>query len=125
MVAKKLVLALAAGVLLALVVASAAAAFPSRPHRSWGRWGRGHHPAVGGAVVSVEEGPYGPVLVVGGAGAGYVPAEPSTPAHYIFPAGSSLYFATVDPPAFGFRFCSRYQAGCMTTLVEGTSEGTL
>ena len=41
----------------------------------------------GAAVVSVENGPYGPVLVVGGAGAGYVPATSSTPASYLYPAG--------------------------------------
>lgn len=76
-------------------------------------------------MVSIEQGPYGPVLVVGGAGAGYVPAEGSTPAHYIFPAGSSLYFATIDPPTYGQPFRQSYQPGCTTTLVEGTVEGTL
>lgn len=40
----------------------------------------GAHPSPGAAVVSVESGPYGPVLVVGGAGAGYMAATSTTPA---------------------------------------------
>jgi predicted lipoprotein with Yx(FWY)xxD motif len=113
--------------LAALVIATPAGAFFHRPDRAWGPpRGRTHHQPTG-AVVSVEEGPYGSVLTVGGAGAGYVSAEPSTstPAHYIFPAGSSLYYATIDPPTFGSPFGAPYQAGCTTALVEGTAEGTL
>ena len=69
-------------------------------------------------MVSVESSPYGPVLVVGGAGAGYVPATETTAASYIYPAGSSLYFATIDPPALGQgTFGPPYQAGCTTALV--------
>jgi predicted lipoprotein with Yx(FWY)xxD motif len=125
MIMKKLLLGATGALLAVLAVASAANAYPYRPHRSWGPGhGHGHH-FSGGAVVSVEQGPYGPVLVVGGAGAGYVPAEGAEPAHYIFPAGSSLYYATVDPPTFGFPFGPPYQAGCTTTLVEETAEGTL
>jgi predicted lipoprotein with Yx(FWY)xxD motif len=116
-VTKKLAVA-AAGALLALLLASTAVAYPNRPDRSSSD--RGHRDRA--AVVSIEQGPYGPVLVVGGDGAGYVPAEPPTPAHYIFPAGSALYFPTVDPPAFDR---TPYRAGCTTTVVEGTAQGTL
>jgi predicted lipoprotein with Yx(FWY)xxD motif len=136
---KKLLVLGAAGALLALVVVSTAVAYPNRPDRSWGGegsggqggsgsrggHGHGHRPAGEGAVVSIEQGPYGPVLVVGGAGAGYVPAEGSTPAHYIVPAGTSLYFPTVDPSTFEPPFGHPYQAGCTTAVVEGTAEGTL
>jgi len=58
-----------------------------------------------GVVVSVESGPYGKVLVVGGSGAGP------------YPAGSSLYFPTVDPPAVGTQVTEPYRAGCTTALV--------
>ena len=75
------------------------------------------------AVVSLESSPYGPVLVVGGAGAGYISATPTTPATYAYPAGSSLYFATVDPPIYGASWF--YQAGCTTTVVTDTFEGPL
>jgi predicted lipoprotein with Yx(FWY)xxD motif len=58
-----------------------------------------------------------------------VPADPTTtpptPAGYNYPTGSSLYFATIDPPAHEQGFGHRYQAGCTTTLVTGTAEGTL
>ena len=47
------------------------------------------------AVVNLENGPYGQVLVVGGDGAGYKAATAKKPAHYEYPAGSSLYLATV------------------------------
>jgi hypothetical protein len=44
-----------------------------------------------GTVVSLESSPYGPVLVVGGAGAGYDPSSPNAdPQGYLYPAGSSL-----------------------------------
>lgn len=66
------------------------------------------------AFVSTESGPYGPVLVVGGQGAGYVPASSSTPATFIYPAGSSLYYATIDPVVFGGFF---FEPGCTTVLV--------
>jgi predicted lipoprotein with Yx(FWY)xxD motif len=72
----------------------------------------------GAAVVSIESSPYGPVLVVGGAGAGYVAATSTTPAVYNFPVGSSLYFATIDPSAYDLDGHS-YQAGC-TTVVDGS-----
>jgi len=84
-------------------------------------WGHGHpwmHPGGGqnpnGAVVSLENGPYGNVLVVGGAGAGYVPATSTTAASYDYPAGTSLYFASVDPLTNG---AGPYQPGCTTTVV--------
>jgi hypothetical protein len=69
----------------------------------------------------VENGPYGPVLVVGGAGAGagYVPATSTTPASHLYPAGSALYFATVDPPTYGSSWFRQYQPGCTTALFTG------
>jgi predicted lipoprotein with Yx(FWY)xxD motif len=76
------------------------------------------------AVVNLENGPYGPVLVVGGAGAGFVPATPKKPAHYRFPAGSSLYFATIDPFAGGSSKHNPYQPGCGITVVD-TGQGPL
>jgi predicted lipoprotein with Yx(FWY)xxD motif len=83
------------------------------------------HPAPGGAVVNIENGPNGPVLVVGGAGAGYMPGTSSTQASYAYPAGSSLYFATVDPTTYGASPFHQYQAGCTTTVVDTDSEGAL
>jgi predicted lipoprotein with Yx(FWY)xxD motif len=96
-------------------------------------FGFGHHPvrhgggrpSPGAAVVSLESGPYGPVLVVGGAGAGYVPATSTTPAGHLFPAGTSLYEATVDPPTYGASFFHEYQAGCTTTVVDSEADGPL
>ncbi len=84
-----------------------------------------HHPArhsglPGTAVVSVEQGPYGPVLVVGGAGAGYIPGT-----GYAYPAGSSLYYATIDPPTYGSSSFHPYQPGCTTTVVVSEAEGPL
>ena len=73
------------------------------------------------AVVNVENGPYGKVLVVGGAGAGYVPATTKKPAHYRFPAGTSLYFASIDPWAGGHN---PDQPACDTTVVD-TGQGPL
>jgi len=70
------------------------------------------------AVVSTESGqPYGQVLVVGGGGAGFVPGS-TTP---IWPADSSLYMASIDPPALPFE--GDYHAGCGTTLVAGPFAG--
>ena len=80
-----------------------------------GRHGSDH----GAAVVSIESSPNGPVLVVGGAGAGLVPATASTPAAYNFPAGSSLYFATIDRSTNDLDGHS-YQAGC-TAVVDPTA----
>jgi predicted lipoprotein with Yx(FWY)xxD motif len=60
--------------------------------------------------VAVEAGPYGQVLVVGGSGAGP-----------FYPAGSSLYFATVDPLVAGG---GSYQPGCLT-VVANTAHGPL
>jgi predicted lipoprotein with Yx(FWY)xxD motif len=65
----------------------------------------------GRAVVALENGPYGQVLVVGGHGA----AGP-------FVAGSSLYMASVDPPSW---LSKPYQPGCTTTLVHTQLQGTL
>lgn len=80
-----------------------------------GRHGSDH----GAAVVSIESSPNGPVLVVGGAGAGFVPATTTTPAAYNFPAGSSLYFATIDRSTNDLDGRS-YQAGC-TAVVDPTA----
>jgi predicted lipoprotein with Yx(FWY)xxD motif len=103
MLKKKLGLALGiGGALLMLTVGSATSAYAYRSTTS----------GAGAPVVSVESGPYGPVLVVGGTGAGP------------YPAGSSLYYPTIDPPAFRFWFGGPYQAGCTTIEVEGTVEGT-
>jgi len=76
--------------------------------------------------VSLEPSPYGPVLVVGGAGAGYDPSSPNAdPQGYLYPAGSSLYAPSIDPPAF-FQglFGLKYVAGCdatteATSIIEG------
>ena len=69
-------------------------------------------PSRAGAVVDLENGPYGEVLVVGGAGA----AGP-------YVAGSSLYFPSVDPPAFSSNH--HYQAGCGTKEVPHGKHGHL
>ncbi len=93
---------------------------------SAGGWGYGHlgrhlgRPIPGTAVVEVQNGPYGPVLAVGGAGASY---DPTTSTGY--PPGSDLYFATVDPPTYGSSFGHPYQAGCTTTVVSGTLFGAI
>jgi predicted lipoprotein with Yx(FWY)xxD motif len=106
--------------LLALPATASAAGFMHHPFRHGG--GR---PTPGAAVVSVESGPYGPVLVVGGAGAGYMPATSTTAAGYLFPAGTSLYEPTIDPPTYGASFFHEYQAGCTTTIVVSEAEGPL
>ena len=120
-------LATAIAVLLLPLLPSAASAAGFRG------FGFGHHPerhgggkpTPGAAVVSLESGPYGPVLVVGGAGAGFVPATSTTPASYIFPAGTSLYTPTIDPPTYGTSFFHAYQPGCTTTIVVSEAEGPL
>ena len=120
-------LATAVAVLLLPLLPSAASA------AGFGGFGFGHHPerhgggkpTPGAAVVSLESGPYGPVLVVGGAGAGYVPGTSTTPASYIFPAGTSLYTPTIDPPTYGTSFFHAYQPGCTTTIVVSEAEGPL
>src|ERR1039458_2112000 len=94
MVAKvKLAFGIGAALLL-LLVAPATAAYASNGPGGFGP-GFGHKGSHGhggpgsdrgGTVVALESSPYGPVLVVGGAGAGYVPADPTatppTPAGY-------------------------------------------
>ena len=69
-------------------------------------------PSRASTVVDLENGPYGPVLVVGGKGAGGP-----------FVAGSSLYFASVDPPAHTDQ--SHYLPGCTITRVDTQSQGPL
>jgi predicted lipoprotein with Yx(FWY)xxD motif len=78
---------------------------------------RGHANDPNTAVVSVESSPYGQVLVVGGQGAGYVPGTSTTPASFAYPTGSSLYYPTIDPQAFGFFF----DPGCTTVPFAGTT----
>jgi predicted lipoprotein with Yx(FWY)xxD motif len=73
------------------------------------------------AVVNIENGPYGKVLVVGGAGAGFVQATAKKPAHFLFPAGSSLYIASIDSFAGGHN---PKQPSCGTT-VANTGQGPL
>ncbi len=122
--------------LLALPALSAlpTAASASPPGSGFGfGFGFGHHPlrhaggrpTPGAAVVNVESGPYGPVLVVGGAGAGLMPATSGTPAGYLFPAGTSLYMPTIDPPTYGTSFFHPYQPGCTTVVVVSEADGPL
>lgn len=119
----KNVMAIGAGAVVStlLVLPAAAAASASGPG-SAGPGGGQSDPNA--AVVSLENGLYGKVLVVGGAGAGLIPAKGTKPAHFRFPAGSSLYFATIDPFAGGSSNHSPYQAGCGITVVV-TGQGTL
>jgi predicted lipoprotein with Yx(FWY)xxD motif len=79
---------------------------PVNPASGTGAAGAG----TGRAVVSLENGPYGEVLVVGGHGAGP------------YPAGSSLYFASIDPLSWSLH---PYQTVCTTTLVHTQAEGTI
>jgi predicted lipoprotein with Yx(FWY)xxD motif len=126
-------LAAIAAVLLLPAVASASGFGPGNGFGVGFGFGFGHHserhgggnPNPGAAVVSLESGPYGPVLVVGGAGAGYVPATSTTSATYNFPAGTSLYTPTIDPPTYGSYFFHPYQPGCTTTVVVSEAEGPL
>jgi predicted lipoprotein with Yx(FWY)xxD motif len=115
-----------AGVVLLVLLGATAAYASNGPGTSFHKTWRGHHsPGTrdrGSAVVALESSPYGPVLVVGGAGAGYVPADPTanppTPASYNYPTGSSLYFLTSDPPTYGQGWGhAGYQAACGTTVV--------
>jgi predicted lipoprotein with Yx(FWY)xxD motif len=68
-------------------------------------------PSSGRAEVAIESSPAGKVLVVGGNGAGFAPG--STKAAY--PAGSSLYIASVDPPVSTSQQRHGYVAGCNAT----------
>jgi len=105
--------ALALGVLVIPATAYASGTPGGFPHQNWR--GNGSSYGQGRAVVSVESGMYGPVLVVGGAGAGYDPtSQLADPQGYLFPPGSSLYTPTIDPPAFSL-FGRPYQAGCDAT----------
>jgi predicted lipoprotein with Yx(FWY)xxD motif len=105
---------------LALPSAASAAGFWHHPFRHGG--GQAN---PGAAVVSLESGPYGPVLVVGGAGAGYTPGTSTTTASYLFPSGTSLYTPTIDPSTYGASFVHEYQPGCTTTVVVSEAEGPL
>ena len=125
MISTKLRVAIGTAAALAVVLAAGIPA--AYAHGSHG-YGTGYG-AAEAAVVSLESSPYGPVLVVGGPGAGYVPANPGTtpptPATYIYPAGSSLYSPTIDPPAPKGWFGAPYEPGCLTIEVEHTAFGTL
>ena len=107
-------------VLLGMVLAPAVAnASPGSgwPHHMSGR-GNGEGAGKTGTVVSIESSSmYGSVLVVGGSGAGYDPTSPGADAQgYLYPAGSSLYTATIDPNTFGDGLFGRpYRAGCNAT----------
>ena len=118
MIRKRLGRAVGTSGVLALLVAGVPAAYA---HGSSGASGESGYGSGEAAVVALESSPYGPVLVVGGAGAGLVPgnpgAKPPTPASYIYPAGSSLYFATIDPRA-PKGVGAPYTPGCTTTEVE-------
>ena len=115
--ATKLKLVIGFGAALVLLMTGPATA----AHASVGSGGPGQTHTAGSspdqhqAVVSLEQSPYGPVLVVGGLGAGYHPADPSTkpptPAGYNFPPGSSLYFLSSDPLTDGQ---GTYQPACTT-----------
>jgi predicted lipoprotein with Yx(FWY)xxD motif len=115
-----------AGALLALGALAAGA----YAHRSKGSGsGSGYGPSGESAVVSLASSHYGPVLVLGGNGAGLIPGNPATspptPPSYKYPPGSSLYFPTIDPPAPKGWYGAPYEPGCLTTLVEGTVAGTV
>ena len=122
----KIILGVGAALLLSVVApATVSYASPGSPghdagsgHKGGDHHGR-HGSDHGATVVSIESSPYGPVLVVGGAGAGFVPATSTTPAAYNFPAGSSLYIATIDPSMNDLDGHS-YQAGC-TTVVDASA----
>lgn len=124
---KRNLLIVAGAAVLALVMLPITAAAAGAA--GWGVFGHPGrhfgHPTPGAAVVNIENSPAGPVLVVGGAGAGYIPATSTTPASYAYPEGSSLYFATVDPSTYGSSLFRPYQPGCTTTVVPDTSEGPL
>jgi predicted lipoprotein with Yx(FWY)xxD motif len=115
--------AVATIVTLLLLPAAAASASASAFGHPWHHGGG--RPTPGSAVVSLENSPYGKVLVVGGAGAGYVGVSSTAPAGYLYPAGTSLYSPTIDPPTYGASFFHEYQAGCTTTIVVSEAEGPL
>lgn len=77
------------------------------------------------ATVKVANSPYGPLLVVGGAGAGYLPATGTKPARYVVPPGTSLYMATIDWPVKPGENYRDYRPGCTTVSASGTAQGTL
>jgi predicted lipoprotein with Yx(FWY)xxD motif len=84
----------------------------------------GTSPDPNQATVMLAKSPYGQILVVGGAGAGYIPATQTTPAHYIFPTGTSLYSPSIDPPTYKASG-QPYKAGCTTVVHMGTSQGNI
>jgi predicted lipoprotein with Yx(FWY)xxD motif len=97
---KLMISAIAAAVAMILLPAGSASAFGfDHPKHGLGP------PGPGSAVVNVESGPYGQVLVVGGSGAGP------------YPAGSSLYFPTIDPPTYGASLFHPYQPGCTAAII--------
>ena len=53
------------------------------------------------------------------------PRRPPATATCIYPAGSSLYSPSIDPPAHSGWFGAPYEAGCLTIEVEHTAFGTL
>ena len=130
----KFAVALASGALLLMVAPATLASgspggfgFGFGLHHGGGDGRPGSNRAA--AVVSVTSSPYGQVLVVGGSGAGYDPSSPNAdPQGYLYPPGSSLYAASIDPPAFGQGlFGLPYVAGCNATtsavsVVEGGPE---
>ncbi|HEX3334483.1 MAG TPA: hypothetical protein VHS57_09085, partial [Acidimicrobiales bacterium] len=77
------------------------------------------------ATVKLGHGQYGLDLVVGGAGAGYVAATSTTTAHYDYPPGTPVYFATIDPPTGRVLPGQSYTAGCKTVVVTGLPQGNL
>jgi hypothetical protein len=87
--------------------------------------GSGTGPDPNQATVMLANSPYGQILVVGGAGAGYVPATPTTQAHYVFPTGTSLYSPSIDPPTYKALAGQPYRAGCTTVVHMGTSQGNV
>jgi predicted lipoprotein with Yx(FWY)xxD motif len=124
MIGRRLRVAIGTAAALAVVLGGGTpAAYAHGTHGFGAGYGAGE-----AAIVSLESSPYGPVLVVGGPGAGVVPGNPGasapTPPTYVFPAGSSLYIPTIDPPA-PKGFGAPYQAGCLTTEVPGTAFGTV
>jgi predicted lipoprotein with Yx(FWY)xxD motif len=118
--------ALSAMLLFMVVPAVAASASPGgfTHHHGFGDGRPGYN--RNGTVVSIESSPYGSVLVVGGAGAGYDPTSIYADSQgYLYPPGSSLYSPSIDPTALvhGF-FGLPYVAGCnattsATAIVEG------
>lgn len=114
--------AIALALMLAPAAASAFGDMGALHHHHWR--GNGHGFRGHGTVVSLESSPYGPVLVVGGDGAGYDPSSPNAdPAGYLYPAGSSLYGPSIDPLALG-GFGHSYEPGCdATTEAVSVLEG--